>query len=288
MLSKNYDQRTTYKVTYSELPQNKSLINRLPDSVVLNLRTSGFSLLKEKLFSSKRNILIDCSNLRLNSDSISYLSTVSIADRIESQLGNDYSVTKIFPDTVFFNFSARSSKTVPVKLNISLGFEKQFQLSDSIKIEPARVTVYGAKEVLSKIDHVLTDYLVLNKLSKTTSKTLGFADGGRGLGFSSDSVQVTIPVDQFTEGNMEVPIEVMNLPAGYSLKLFPDKVNLRFIVGISNLSRLNSSLFKVTVDYAKAGDGSNSKLKLELVESPSYINGIKMEPEKVEFIIRKK
>ena len=117
---------------------------------------------------------------------------------------------------------------------------------------------------------------------------MGFADEGRGLGFSSDSVQVTIPVDQFTEGNMEVPIEVMNLPAGYSLKLFPDKVNLRFIVGISNLSRLNPGLFKVTVDYSKAGDGSNSKLKLELVESPSYINGIKMEPEKVEFIIRKK
>lgn len=288
VLSKNYDQRNTYKVNYSELPQNKSLVNRLPDSIEISLRTSGFSLLREKLFSSNRIIFVDCSNLRLSSDSISFLSTASVTEKLEKQLGNNYSITKIFPDTVFFNFSARSSKIVPVKLNISLGFEKQFQLSDSITIEPSHVTVYGAKEVLSKIDHVLTDYLVLNKLSKPVTKRLGFADGGRGLGFSSDSVKVTIQVDQFTEGNIQVPIEPINLPNGYSLKLFPDKVDLRFIVGISNLSKLNPSLFKVVVDYSKAGDGSNSKLKVELVDSPSYINGIKMEPEKVEFIIRKK
>ena len=287
VLSKNYEQHSTYKVKYIELPQNKSLINRLPDSVELTLHTSGFSLLKEKLFNSDENILIDCSNLRLSTDSISYLSTASIAERIESQLGSDYSITKIFPDTVFFNFSARSSKIVPVKLNLSLGFEKQFQLSDSIKIEPSHVMVYGAKEVLNKIDHVSTDYLVLNKLSKTVTKKLGFADAGRGLGFSSDSVKITIPVDQFTEGNMEVPIQTNNLPAGYSLKLFPDKVDLRYIVGISNLNRVNASLFKVVVDYAKAADGNNVKLKLELMDSPSFISGIKMEPEKVEFIIRK-
>lgn len=286
VLSKNYQERTSFKVEYINLPQNKALINRLPDSIELDVTANGFAFFEERVFSKKKKLQVDCSRLRMNRDSLSFLVTEGITVMMESQLGGEYSVQHIYPDTIFFNFSARSSRIVPVRLNINLGFEKQYQLSDSIHVEPSKVQVFGAKEMIDKIDHITTEYLVLNKLDRTVVKELGFAESDHGLGFSVDSVKVTIPVDRFTEGIIEVPVETEGLREGYSLKLFPDKVKLRYLVGISDLSRVNAGLFRVVVKYDKGAE-SSTRLKVEVVESPSFVTGVRVDPEKVEYILRK-
>ena len=286
MLSREYqEQHASFKVEYINLPKDKALINRLPDSIHLELNTSGFSILKEKIFSGNHRLKIDCSKLRPGNDNISFLPSDDITLQVTAQLGNDYTVTKVIPDTLFFNFGARATRLVPVKLNLNLGFAKQFQLSDSIRIDHPKILVSGAREMIGKLDHVSTDYMVLNDLERTVTVKLGFAENGHGLGFSPDSIKVTIPVDRFTEGKTEVTVEPINVPPGYTLKIFPDRITLRYMVGISDISRVNESLFRVVVDYAKAGGGS--KLKAEVLTAPGFVHDITFDPE-IEFILRKK
>jgi hypothetical protein len=287
VLSKDYHEKPSFKVVYTNLPQDRALINRLPDSVQMDISTSGFAMLRERLFGTKSKVEIDCSKLKTGNDGIGFLATAGLSIPLASQLGADYNVLHIYPDTLFFNFGARASKTVPVRLNLNLGFEKQYQLSDSIRMSPSRVTVYGSREIIEKITQLNTEYRVLGKLDKTVTLRLGFAEGGRGLGFSTDSITVTVPVDRFTEGNQEVTVTAVNLPEGYSLKLFPDKVNLRYLVGISDLSRVSPNSFRVVVDYAKASETGGSRLRAEVLEAPGFVNSIKVDPEKIEYILRK-
>lgn len=288
VLSKEYQEKTSFGIIYTNLPKDKALINRLPDSIQLEISTSGFSMFRERVLSRTQKLSIDCSRLKTGNDNIAYLSTASVSGSLAAQLGSDYSVTHVSPDTLFFNFGAKISKLVPVKLNILLGFAKQFQLSDSIKIIPEKVMIYGSSDAINKIDHLNTDYVVLNDLDRTVVKTLGFTENGRGLGFSSDSVKVTIPVDRFTEGKMDVPVEVINLPAGIELKLFPDKVSVRYLVGINDLGKVVPSMFRVVIDHSKISEVQGSKLKAEIIRSPDFIHSASLDPGKIEFIIRKK
>jgi hypothetical protein len=42
-----------------------------------------------------------------------------------------------------------------------------------------------------------------------------------------------IPVEKVTEGVVEVPVHVINVESGYTLKTFPDKVSVRFMVRLA-------------------------------------------------------
>jgi hypothetical protein len=287
ILSRDYKERANFKVIYANLPQDKALINRLPDSLQLDLITTGFALLRERVFGHSKSLDVDCSKLRTGYDNISYLPTAGIGVSLASQLGAEYTVTHIYPDTLFFNFGAKASKEVPVRLNAGMSFEKQYQLSDSIRIVPSRVIIYGARETLDRIEYLNTEYVALNKMNGTQTLRLGFAESGRGLGFSADSVTVTVPVDRFTEGNTEVTVQPINLPPGIKLKLFPEKVSLRYRVGISNLNRVNEGSFRVVVDFSNAAESGGSRLKPEVLQAPGFVNSITIDPVSVEYIIRK-
>ena len=99
------------------------------------------------------------------------------------------------------------------------------------------------------------------------------------------SVQANVNISKFTEGNMELPIEIENLPKGYSLKLFPDKVSIKYNVAFENFEKINAMQFNASVNYLKIEPTSN-KLKILLLKYPTDVRAIKINPEKVEYILR--
>jgi len=76
------------------------------------------------------------------------------------------------------------------------------------------------------------------------------------------------------------------LPAGYGLKTFPDKVSVKYNVAFNDYGKINALQFRAVVDYEKIEPGNNN-LKVHLVKYPLEVRSIKLNPEKVEYIIRK-
>jgi hypothetical protein len=61
---------------------------------------------------------------------------------------------------------------------------------------------------------------------------------------------------------------------------------VKYNVAFDNYEKINSSMFRAIVDYKKIEPGSN-KLKVQLVKYPQEIKAVKINPEKVEYIIKK-
>lgn len=288
-LSKEYTITVSFPVNYINLPKDKVLSNTLPESIDIEIKSSGFNLLKYKLKRQRDIVSIDIKDAKsLSSRNHYFLLTNSKVDKITSQFSNDIKILRIEPDSIFLNFNKKITKSVPVKAKLNLSFESQFQQADSVKLTPSFITISGASDIIEKIKEVETVSMNIKNISSSVSVKLAISMTAdlKFVECSPASIQAQVNVTKFTEGNIDLPIEVDNLPARFGLKTFPDKISIKYIVAFENYEKINPSQFRAVVDYKKIEPGNN-KLKVQIVKYPSEVHSIKISPEKVEFIIRK-
>ena len=105
---------------------------------------------------------------------------------------------------------------------------------------------------------------------------------------STPEVLFFVPVEKFTEGSVEIPVRAANVRNDLLLRTFPDKVKVRFLVPLSKYSLVKPGLFEAIVNAAEIGDGGTSRLQVTVMVAPAYVRDVAVEPERVEFILRKK
>lgn len=288
-LSKEYSIEINFPVSYINFPIDKIVANRLPETIDIEMKSTGFNLLVYKIKQNHDTVIIDAKDSRhLMAKNNFYILPNARIDKIATQFNNDIKIMKVYPDTIFLDYNKKKSKKVPVRANIKVSFDNLYQQSDSIQLSPAFITVSGASELVDKIKFVETKPVKLKKLSDSTSIELRIIKTPdlKLLELSQSTITATINVTKYTEASIELPIEVENLPAGISLKTFPDKITVKYNVAFKNYENVTPLQFRAIVDYKKIEARSN-KLKVILLKSPPEIRAIKLNPEKVEYIIRK-
>ena len=288
-LSKEYSVEINFPVNYINFPIDKVIANQLPKTMDIEIKSTGFNLLIYKVKQKYDTVFIDAKDSKhLPAKNNFYILPNARIDKIAAQFNNDIKIMKVYPDTIFLNYNKKKSKNVPIKTNIKIIFDHLYQQSDSIKLSPAFVTISGATELIDKINFVETAPVKLKKVSDSVSIQLHVLKTPdlKLVELSQSTVKATINVTKFTEASIELPIEVENLPTGLGLKTFPDKISVKYNVAFKNYESITPLQFRAIVDYSKIESGSN-KLKVLLVKYPSEIRAIKINPEKVEYIIRK-
>lgn len=288
-LSKEYKLVVNFPVSYINLPLDKVLANHLPETIDIEIEASGFNLMVYKWKEKNEVISMDIKDAKpMLTRNHFYLLGNSRIDKITSQFTSDIHIVKLFPDTIFLDYNKKFTKRVPIKSNVKVSFQNQYQQSDSIILNPKFVDVSGSEELVEKIKYVET---VPQEL-KGVGKSMGFdvallkTSQIKAVELSQEVVHGTINVTKYTETSMEVPVDVEHLPLGYELKTFPDKVMVKYNVALTNYEKINVSMFRLAVDFNKAEAGSN-KLKVQVIKSPKETWAIKINPEKVEYIIKK-
>jgi hypothetical protein len=288
-LSLSFSSSIKFPVKYINLPKDKVISNTLPDSLELDIKARGFDILSYRLKNHMEPVVVDASTYKPHKGSdYYYLTTNTKIENIARQVGQGIKILSIIPDTIFLNFSKKVSKVVPVHTRLSLGFKKEFEQSDSAIVFPKEIRISGSPALVEKVKELQTEDLVVSSIDKTVTfrKALVIGAELKQLEFSADSVSIKIPVSKFTEGLAEVPLQFLNVPPGVSLKVFPDKVNITYLVAFDSFEKIKPDMFRAVVDYLKLEPGS-SKIRVELVRSPANIRSISVNPDRVEYIVRK-
>ena len=288
-LSKEDSIEINFPVKYINSPADKVIANQLPESIDIEIKSSGIKLLIYKLKKKNESILIDIKDAKPMAIRGHYfLLTNSRIDKITSQFTSDIKIIKIYPDTIFIEFNKKIFRTVPVKSNLKIAFDQHNLRTDSIKLSPAFIRISGASTLIDKINYVETEPVNLKNSSDSLSIKLNIlkTPALKFVELSQSKVRATVYVTKYTEASIDLPIEVENLPKGFGLKIFPDKVSIKYDVAFQNYGKINAIEFRAVVNYSKIEPGSN-KLKVQLLKYPSEIRAVRMYPEKVEYIIRK-
>lgn len=281
-LSKDYEYKVNSKVNFVNPPLHRAYHPLQEDTVTLKLQGTGWQLLFSKLKLHPRVINISLNPL----NSGNYVRISSQLPEINRQFESNQKVVSAFPDTLFFDFTRRITKRVPIKLLYKLSFTKPFGISGPIKVEPATVIVTGAAEDLKDINYWKTDSLSLDDITRTVSTRVSFQKGDKNnVDVYPKFVKVEVPVDEFTEKILEIPIEVENNP-GREVKLVPERVRITLLTALGNYAKIDRESLKVNVDFDNWMKNKYSQLPIRIIRFPPFCKLVKTEPQTVDFLIK--
>jgi len=287
-LSKTYTVDIIAPVKYVNFPTNKTLANNLPEQFELTIRAHGFTIIRRKLsflFMPLEFNVNDLTNNRmLDSRRNSYsFPTRQFLSEMAYQLSNDLEILSMNPDTLYFRYDKLGQKRVKVKPVVEVNLKKQYQISGAIKTVPDSVLVNGPQSRLDTLKFVFTEKQRFNLVDKPI---LGEAklNPVKELYFERQSVQVNIPVDEYTEAQHSVSVVLVDKPSDVKVKLFPARVKISFQVGLNRFSEIHPDDFKLTVSYTDIHNGKQ-RLKITAESTPDYLYDLKITPEELEYLI---
>lgn len=287
-LSKNYSVDMKVPVTYYNFPDNKTLSNNPPDQFNLKVRAHGFTILRHRLslffLPMEFNVNEMTNNAMINNHKSSYaFPSRQFLTEIAYQLSNDMEILSMNPDTLFFKFDQMGQKRIKVKPQLIVNLKKQYQISGDMKSIPDSVTVYGPQHNIDTLQFAPTELLQFNNTDqpvKTQAQIIKIKD----LYFEPKKIELSFPVEEYTEAQQLVPVLIDSLPDNLNIKLFPPKVKVSFQVGLSRFSEIKPEDFKLTVSQNDIKDG-NPRLKISVKSMPSHIYDMKIIPEELEYLI---
>ena len=289
-LNRNYTRTVAIPVKYVNLPKDRVIAGELPRFIMADIKTSGAKLLFILLKKNLKEIVVDVDALTSKKrTNIVAANTQIMLGSMSKRLNSEVELLKVKPDSIYFNFGKSYQKIVPVRPDLHINFNPSYNFTDKIKITPAFVTITGDSLLITKIDSISTEKIVLNKLNKSISQVADLIlpeEYSSRVAVSINKVTLNLSIDKYTESTLEVPINIINLPPSYQVKTFPDKVQVKYQVAMGIYEKVSAADFKMTIDYTKINP-SKTKIKVEQGLCSDQIKIIKINPEKVEYIIRK-
>ncbi|WP_246109101.1 YbbR-like domain-containing protein [Seonamhaeicola algicola] len=283
-LSKDYTNTVSFQIEKINVPQEHVILN---DSVQLNitLKTHGFKWLN--YYFKKPKVQVDFSKDVIKKNK-TYIYNKSKAYLNNTQFDKQVELLSINPDTLFFRFDTNMVKKVPVTLNASINYAIGYNALNAIALQPDSVVVIGPHVLVSKIKNLPTEQLVLNDVRDNidTKIALKLPKAHKDLTLSAKQISVTADVEKFTEGTLKIPINVINVPKGVTIKIFPKEVTVAYYVSLKNFQNVVATDFEVVCNYAKITE-NQSVLVPELVRVPNTVKSAKINNKQIEFIITK-
>lgn len=286
-LSKEYTTVVNYKVAYTELAQNKILQEAPINEIALQVKANGFKLLSANF--SDRKIKVSTKKLHKKSASTFYLLTNTQKLSFQKQLASGLVLEDVLQDTIFLNLGSLQSKKIPVKPNLAITYALGYDVAEKIVIKPDSVLVSGPELQLAKVSSVTLERLSLEDVSENVQKKLSILLPANleKVKVNKKEAEVSIVVDKFTEGTVEVPVQITNTVLGERINVYPKKVKVVFKVGLKNFHKIKASSFEVFCNYEETQKNGLTYLIPQLKETPKDVSSIRIVPNKIDFLIHK-
>lgn len=284
-LSKEYQTVITFPVEYVNLPQDKLIQSPPLEKIEIQGKASGFKIFGIRIF--KKNIKLDVKKLQRKSNSGFYLLIENQKISIQNQISNDFEINSIEQDTIYLDLGLLTSKKIPLKGTFDFSYKLGYHLTNKVEIKPDSILVSGPERQIDTLQYLYLEKLTLENVSSTIEQKLKIKEISDAIKFSTKEAAVFGKVDQFTEGNLELPFEIINLPDSISVTTFPKRVKIFYQVGLTNFNKVNAASFKVICDYTNSLNNNLNYLIPRVFIKPEFVTSVKVLPNKIEYLIQK-
>lgn len=282
-LSKVYTATLAFKVKPKEVSDTHVIIKANNPELDITIQTTGFNWLR---YAIKRpeldiNFKTDVSK----KDSTLIWSVSKGFSNINKQFGKEEKIISVNPDTLLFRFDVNDVKYVPIILNSKIQYAKGYNTLDTLRTTPDSIKLIGPSSVLKSISKVRTQQLELIDVKSNVNKTLllQLDSLNKNIKTNLKHVNLSVNVSKFSEGILDIPINIINIPEGVKVNYFPKQVSLSFTTSLDNFNTIKAEDFKVICDYNEAS--GNSALVPKLAKQPKNVKNIRVLQQKIEFII---
>ena len=284
-LSENYTSVLEYPLVYTDFPEDKVFVGELPGHLDLQINAHGYALIRYRMFRKPVPISFDVSDYNLNrgqDGSSAYILTRYLKDHISRQLPTELQLLEIKPDTLYFQFADKVTRMLKIRADFNYTIVNQFTIKDGIMLTPDSVEVTGPDLILDTLTFISTESQELGELTKNYEDKVRLSQKPD-LTYNFTRVECFIELERFTELQVAVPIEVLNLPDSILLQTFPSSININCKIGLSKYDRIENYPFRAVVDYEMIEDRVQI-LNVSIQNLPEYLLGYEYYPKTVEFL----
>ncbi|MBE8722576.1 YbbR-like domain-containing protein [Sphingobacterium pedocola] len=283
-ISNKYTVTLKAGIEYINIPEKRAFHPLQSDTVKVRVKMSGWDLLLSKFKPDSSNIQVDLSNLKTR-NFIVFSSQLGFINR---QFPANKQIIHVVPDTLYFDFSKQTQRKVPVKVPYNITFRKQYGITGETKANPAYVTITGPLEDVANIEFLETD-TIRGMQIQTDVRTVANINRNQRTNITiyPTIAEIVIPVGELTEKVIEIPLKIENARKFTSVRTVPSKVSITTLVSLKDYNKWSARDFEAVVDLESWIEHSVTSLPVILTQVPDFCKIIKIEPQNVDFFVRK-
>ena len=234
---------------YSNLPEQTLVSPDAPQELLITVNANGFKLLTE--FFRDKSLVLDLSAGRvLENNKIRFNQDQLLAFCYRKIPAAD--VISINTKELIVPVDRMSAKTIDVVFQGEVLLEKGFKLVGTPQMKPRKITLYGPSQMIDSISSVNTIYTSLIDLRANLTKNIPLESlWSQKLSRSQDSVLWTAEIREYTQKEIELPVEIINIPKGRRLQIFPETMILSVEIPVDEYALYDESNFKLICDYTE-------------------------------------
>ena len=281
-LSNTYTLEQSFSVFWKDVPEGIRLSDT-SQKISASITASGLEILLYRLIDKSVTISLQEADFSVS------LGQVSLRNQqfsIEQQLFDNTKLNQIYPENLDIAYSRLDEKRIAVVPQTRIQLRAGYLSDISTQSKPDSILVRGPKSILDTLNGVSTMFFEATDVYKGISQEVGLKSIPE-LQLAQETVQLVMPVSRYSEKEFLLQIEVINLPLGVRVKLFPPTAKLRATLPMALLSTVNESDFRLVVDYESLQDQESKSLKLISLKQPPGLKQLIWEPEEVNYLIRK-
>ncbi|MDQ3022531.1 MAG: CdaR family protein [Bacteroidota bacterium] len=262
---------------------SQALSEEIPNSIDVTVKGKGWDLINIII---SKNVKYNLDISRFKKDS-RIITEQFVNERLN--LNPNISVLKITPDTININFDKVSEKVVPVKNNIIINLKDGYSIVGKSVLNPDSVNIQGASPLLNKIKYFPTEEKVFNNVNSDINGVVNLKDTLSNL-VKAELKQVSFYYDvQLSAEKIfeDITVDISNPPDDKEVLLIPPKINISVRGGVEQLAQIGYSDIKVNIEYENI-ESDTLGFVIPEVKIPKETTLLKIEPQKLQYIIKKK
>lgn len=282
-LQQEYEIDINIPVRYKNVPPNIAFTGTPPEKITVRVKDKGSVLLN---YSFGRSFVPIEANMKTMPEKSGKLiiDKKEIESDIKKQLIATTSLIGFEPQHIDVAYSTRVKKEIPVIFNGSIHTDAGFKISGELTISPNKINVYASDVVLDTLKEVQTVFTEIKKGNKTITRNIQLQKI-EGATFDPANITITIPIEEFTEKTLDIPVVCNDLPSHYILRTFPSTVKVNCSIPLSRFKDVSANEFAVNISFSDLEQNTSGSIPLQLTKKPNWVDATTITPDKIEFIL---
>ena len=209
-LQQEYEIELVFPVKYKNVPADIAFNAPEVETITAKVKDKGSVLLNYTFGRSFAPIEVNMKNTKEKNGSVQ-VSKRQIENDIQKQLIATTALQSFDPQQIDMDFSQRVHKEIQVVFNGDIHMEAGFQLSGDIQINPQKINAYATAAILDTLTSVKTAFTEVKKANKNITRTVQLIKVD-GVNFDPENVSITIPIEEYTEKTLEIPVSCSHIP----------------------------------------------------------------------------
>lgn len=282
-LQQEYEIGVTIPIRYKNIPADIAFNDTIPAKIEARIKDKGSVLLNYTFGRGFSPIEVNMKDTEGKSGDKT-MTKREIENDILKQLLTTTSLTDFTPRQIEIGYSKRMHKQIPVRFEGDIQTSPGFLLSGEIVLKPSHVNVYASESLLYTLQFVHTVPTHILKGNKTITRNVHLQPVP-GANLEPAVVALTIPIEEYTEKTLEIPVTCTGIPIHYTVRIFPPAVKVNCSVPLSRFKELSEEQFAIRIPFAELEQNLSGTLPIYLSEQPEWVRTAILTPDKVEFIL---